>query len=149
MVNEVLSEGAMAFISKLFTDRESTIYQSYFGKRNVFSEAIESATINKQFTDLLLITKPKQIKLSKSTITIRNTEFPNLTPHQIEFIILNAADLSYDEIADIMQLSKSSVKSLYNQLAKLFDIHSRAQLVTFCIKRGLVKLPTYYDKKIS
>lgn len=149
IVTEVLSEGAIAFISKHFAHRDSGIYISCFGDRNVFFEAIESAAKSEQYIDLLLINKPKEMKLSKSTSAIRQKEYPNLTPNQIEFIILNAADLSYDEIAKIMQLSRSSVKSFYNQLAKLFDIHSRAELVTYCVKRGLVKLPSYYDKEIS
>jgi DNA-binding NarL/FixJ family response regulator len=149
IVTEVLSEGAIAFISKHFTHRDSVIYASCFGERNVFFEAIESAINSKQYIDLLLINKPKEMKLSKSTATIRKNHYPDLTENQIEFIILNAADLSYDEIADIMQLSRSSIKSFYNQLAKLFEIHSRAELVTYCVKRGLVKLPSYYDKKIS
>ncbi|MDP1843268.1 MAG: response regulator transcription factor [Sediminibacterium sp.] len=149
IVTEVLSEGAIAFISKYFTHKESAIYQSCFGERNIFFEAIESATNNNQYIDLLLINKPKEMKLSRSTAAIRQNDYPELTENQIEFIILNAADLSFDEIADIMQLSRSSIKSFYNQLAKLFDIHSRAELVTFCIKRGLIKLPSYYDKNIS
>lgn len=146
LVSEVLNEGAQAFISKLFINRESAIYQNTIGNRNILFESIQSIKKGDTYIDELLINNSAKMRLSVTTSEIRNKHFPNLTKNQIEFLILNAADLSFEEISEIMQIGKSSIKNYYNQLAKYFEIHSRTELITFSIKRGLIKLPSYYDK---
>ncbi len=146
LVTEVLIEGAHAFISKLFTNREAAIYQTTLGKRNILFESIESVKKGETYIDELLINKSEKMRFSITTSEIRKKHFPSLTKNQIEFLILNAADLSFEEISEIMHIGKSSIKNYYNQIAKYFEIHSRTELITFSIKRGLIKLPSYYDK---
>ncbi|MDP1810974.1 MAG: response regulator transcription factor [Sediminibacterium sp.] len=146
LVTEVLSEGAISFISKHFTSKTSAIYQAIFGKRNILFEAINDTLAGKQYTDTMLFNEVDQLTLSKSTKKIIEEKFPLLTNTQIKFLILNAADLSYKEIALSMNKSRASVKGYYNTLALQFKVNNRTELSCFCIKNGLVKLPAFYDK---
>ncbi|TAH06293.1 MAG: hypothetical protein EAZ13_09890 [Sphingobacteriia bacterium] len=114
--------------------------------RNIFFEAIEAALINQLYLDALLFNNTENLVLSKSTKKIINQNFSSLTTTCIEFLILNAAELSFAEIAAIMQKSKDSIKYYYNTASFEFCVKGREQLMKYCLKNGLIKLPVYYDK---
>lgn len=59
LVTEVLSEGAIGFITKYFTAKESLIYSQIYGCWNIFFEAIEAALINQLYLDALILTIPR------------------------------------------------------------------------------------------
>lgn len=146
LVTEVLSEGAISFISKHFASKTSAIYQAAFGKRNILFEAINDTLAGKQYTDTMFFNEVDQLTLSKSTKKIILEKFPLLTHTQIKFLILNATALSFKEIGLVMNKSMASVKGYYNTLSLRFKVNSRTELSHFCIKNGLVKLPAFYDK---
>jgi DNA-binding NarL/FixJ family response regulator len=54
LVTEVLSEGALGFITKFFLKRESAVYQGTYGNRNILFEAMDAALDNKEYIDSLL-----------------------------------------------------------------------------------------------
>ena len=82
LVTEVLSEGAIGFITKFILNKASAIYFGTYGNRNILFEAMEAALDNKEFIDSLLFNQRDSIKKSKSTKTIINENFANMPkPH--------------------------------------------------------------------
>lgn len=149
LVTEVLSEGAISFISKHFTSPESAIYKHTYGNRNSFKEAIDQTILNNTYIDDLLFNKGKELKLSTSTNQLINKKFPELTSIHKQFLLLNAAALSYQEIALVMNKSLPTIKKYLSFLLDKFEVKNKVELVTFCIKNGLVKLPSYYDQFVN
>lgn len=149
LVTEVLSEGAIGFITKYFLAKESIVYLNVHGKKNIFFEALEAALLNELYIDCLLFNKTKEIKRSKSTKEIIREKFGNLTDLQIEYLILNAADLTHKEIAQILNKSPASIKHYYNCISSQFNITSRSGLVYFCTTNGIVKHPRFYDENAN
>jgi len=146
LVTEVLSEGACGFITKFFLHRASAIYQGTYGSRNILFESIEAALENKEYIDILLFNYKGSIKKSKSTKTIIKESFSNIPNTHIEYLILNAANLSHSEIAKVMNKSLASVKNYFNLLSAEFNVNTRSELVYYCTTHGIVKHPSYFDK---
>lgn len=146
LVTEVLSEGAIGFITKFILNKASAIYFGTYGNRNILFEAMEAALDNKEFIDSLLFNQRDSIKKSKSTKTIINENFANMPKAHIQYLILNAANLSHSEIAKVMNKSVASVKNYFNLIAAEFDVNTRSELVYYCTTHGIVKHPSYFDK---
>lgn len=146
LVTEVLSEGAIGFITKFFLNKESAIYLGTYGNRNILFEAMDAALDNKEYIDILLFNHNGSIKKSLSTKTIINENFADMPKAHIQYIILNAANLTHVEIATIMNKSVASVKNYYNLLAAEFYVKTRSELVYYCTTHGIVKHPNYFDK---
>lgn len=146
LVTEVLSEGAISFISKHFTSPNSAVYKQTYGNRNVFKEAIDQTILNTSYIDDLLFNKGRELKLSTSTNLLIKKTFPELTLIHRQFLLLNTADLSYQEIASIMNKSLPSIKKYLAYFLNKFELKNKAELITCCIKNGFVKLPAYYDQ---
>jgi DNA-binding NarL/FixJ family response regulator len=142
LVTEVLSEGAIGFITKFILNKESAIYLGTYGNRNILFEAIEAALDNKEFIDSLLFNQTGSIKKSKSTKTIIRESFANIPDTHIEYLILNAANLSHSEIAKVMNKSLASVKNYFNLLSAEFNVNTRSELVYYCTTHGIVKHPS-------
>lgn len=64
----------------------------------------------------------------------------------MDYIILNAANLSHSEIAKVINKSVASVKNYFNLLSAEFIVSNRSELVYHCTTNGIVKHPNYYDK---
>lgn len=146
LVTEVLSEGACGFITKFFLHRASAIYQGTYGSRNILVESIEAALENKEYIDILLFNQCGSLKKSKSSKAIIRENYENIPNTHIEYLILNAANLSHTEIAKIMNKSLASVKNYFNLLSAEFNVSTRSELVYYCTTNGIVKHPSYYDK---
>ncbi|MEO0066012.1 MAG: Response regulator uvrY [Bacteroidota bacterium] len=149
LVTEVLSEGACGFITKFLLNKASAIYQGTYGNRNILIEAMEAVLDNKEYIDSLLFNQSGSIKKSKSTKAIIRENFENLPDTQIEYLILNAANLSHTEIAKIMNKSLASVKNYFNLLSAELNVSTRSELVYYCTTNGIVKHPKFYDKSAN
>jgi len=149
LVTQVISEGATSFITKHFLEPDSISYKPVYGKRDVLKESIEHTLQNKSYIDLLLFNKVEDIEKTKSTAFIRHQKYPNLSSPIIEFLILNAAELTFEEIGEIMNKSKGSIKSYSIQAGDLFNVKGSVEIKNFCIKHGLVKLPSLFDKSFN
>lgn len=149
LVTEVLSEGAFGFITKFFLKRESAVYQGTYGNRNILFEAMEAVLDNKEYIDSLLFNQRDSIKKSKSTKSIIRENFANIPNTHMEYLILNAANLSHTEIAKVMNKSLASVKNYFNLLSAEFIVSNRSELVYHCTTNGIVKHPRFYDKSAN
>jgi two-component system response regulator NreC len=58
---------------------------------------------------------------------------------EMEFmrLVCDPADLTYDQIAERMKVSRHTVDGYFRSLGKRFDLHSRARLVRFAMDLGL------------
>ncbi len=149
LVTEVLSEGALGFITKFFLKRESAVYQGTYGNRNILFEAMEAVLDNKEYIDSLLFNQRDSIKKSKSTKSIIRENFANIPNTHMEYLILNAANLSHTEIAKVMNKSLASVKNYFNLLSAEFIVSNRSELVYHCTTNGIVKQPRFYYKSAN
>jgi DNA-binding NarL/FixJ family response regulator len=149
LVTEVISEGAIGFITKYFLNKESAIYLGTYGNRNILFEAIEAVLDDKEYLDSLLFNHNGAIKKTISTKKIINEHLANMPRNLIEFLILNASSLSYEEIAIIMNKSLASVKNYFNLVSADFNVKNRSELVYHCTTHGIVKHPSYFDKSAN
>jgi two-component system invasion response regulator UvrY len=69
--------------------------------------------------------------------------YPPLTNREKEFLPYCCSDLSYKEIADIMNASQRTVESYRDSLCKKFNVKTRTGLASFALFTGLVaeKIP--------
>lgn len=149
LVTEVLSEGAIGFITKYFLAKDSIPYLATYKNRNILEEAIDAVLQNVEYIDCLLFNSTKTFKKTLSTKKIIREKYSNFSDLEIEYLILNAADLSHKEIAKIMNKSDASVKHYYNCISTDLNITSRSELVYYCTTNGIVKHPMFYDKMAS
>lgn len=68
---------------------------------------------------------------------------------QIEYLILNAVNLSHTEIAKIMNKSLEALKNYFNLLSAELNVSTRSELVYYCTTNGIVKHPKIYDKSAN
>jgi DNA-binding NarL/FixJ family response regulator len=149
LVAEVLTEGATSFITKHFVEPESISYKPTYGNRDILREAIDHTLMHKSFIDVLIYNKKKELEKTLSTIFLRTQKYPALSNQLTEFLILNATNLPFEDIAQIMIKSRASIKSYCDKLSTLFEVNSRAEVISYCLKHGLVKLPNLFDKFAS
>ncbi|MBR2649586.1 MAG: response regulator [Sediminibacterium sp.] len=149
LVAEVITEGATSFITKHFVEPDSISYKPTYGNRDILREAIDQTLLDKQFIDVLVYNKKKELEKTQPTTYFRQLKYPELSPQLTEFLILNATNLPFIDIAGIMIKSRASIKSYYDKLSTLFEVNTRAELICYCLKHGLVKLPNLYDKFAS
>lgn len=97
----------------------------------------------------MLYNKRGDIRLSKSTKILIQEKFPTISNIHVEFLILNAPDLSFEEITKLMNESIASIKAYNDKLCKEFGVYNRNELSKFCAKHVFVKVATYYERYIS
>ncbi len=61
-----------------------------------------------------------------------------ISPKELEFIKLAATNLSYQEIAEAMEISPKTVENYRDNLFQKLDIKNRAALVLYGFKSGLI-----------
>lgn len=76
---------------------------------------------------------------SKGEEEARNT-FAALTPREREIVALIAEGLSNREIADRLVLSLSTVQTHYSHIMEKLNLQSRAGLIKYAIRQGLIDL---------
>jgi DNA-binding NarL/FixJ family response regulator len=149
LVKEILSEGAKAFISKHFLTTNSTIYQDLIKGTNPLEEAVSSVLKGELFIEKLVLNDIKNIQLSLSTQQIIAQKYRFLKPNLVEFAILNATDMTREDIADLLCVSVDATKKYYQKLAKEFKVRNRDKLAKACMENGIVKFASYYDKHVA
>ncbi|MBI4674093.1 MAG: response regulator [Chloroflexi bacterium] len=65
-----------------------------------------------------------------------------LTPREREILTLIAEGLSNREIADRLVLSLSTVQTHYAHIMEKLNLHNRAELIKYAIRRGLIEVET-------
>lgn len=77
--------------------------------------------------------EPDTIKL------IKKTDLNDISRKEKEFIQLNASDLSYKEIASIMNVSPRTVDNYRDSLYRKLNVKSRVGLVLSALKNGFIR----------
>jgi DNA-binding NarL/FixJ family response regulator len=149
LIREVLAEGATCFISKYFLTKESVIYQTYLKHSNIIQEAIQNAFKGEKMIDALIVNEPNKIGSSIATKQVIAINYQHLKPKLIEFAILNAAELSFNDIAGLMNVSYASVKDYCKTMCVQFNVADRHELTKKCMQFGIIKLAVYYDDTIA
>jgi DNA-binding NarL/FixJ family response regulator len=144
LLSEVVSEGACCFISKHFCYPNSFLYLKTYGNNDLLEIALRKASNNEFFIDKLISINNEVVK-TQPTKTIRENYKKLDTISLNEFLILNASNLSFPEIGNLMKKSTHSIKNYYAKAAELFEVNSRAEITNHCIKYGFIKLPILYE----
>lgn len=61
-----------------------------------------------------------------------------LSPKELEFIKLSTSNLSYKEIAEILEVSPKTIENYRDSLFQKLNIHNRAALALYGFKNGLI-----------
>lgn len=72
---------------------------------------------------------------------VLNSRRSNLTPREREVVKMIAEGNSAREIAGVLGLSIKTVEAHRFNLMRKLDIHNKAQLVTYAIRKKIVHLP--------
>lgn len=70
----------------------------------------------------------------------RNSDAPQISEKEKEFIQLATSDQTYKQIADIMKVSERTVDGYRGSLFSKLQVQSRTGMVLEAIRRGLVKI---------
>lgn len=149
LVTEVLTEGAVGFITKYFLAKTSILYNAHYNNTDLLDEAITAALKNKQYIDILLVNEPNKIQLSLTTQAIIAKHYSYLQPKHIEFLMLNTSCLDMKKIASLICISIGTAKDYRTFLCKKFNAADRFQLSRICMEVGVVKLALYYDNTMA
>ena len=71
---------------------------------------------------------------------VANSRRSNLTPREREVVKMIAEGNSAREIASLLGLSVKTIEAHRFNLMRKLDIHNRAQLVTYAIRKKIVNL---------
>jgi two-component system invasion response regulator UvrY len=75
-------------------------------------------------------------KMSK----LQDTEIPDLTKRELEFLGYCISDMPYSEIAEQLHISIRTVEGIKERLSEKLHISSRIGLAVFAIKTGLINI---------
>jgi DNA-binding NarL/FixJ family response regulator len=131
LISEVLTEGGMGYLTKNVLQKS-------------LPQALDTVLHDQVYIDKFISGEQGKFKKGTTTKEIAENNFKNLTKRELEFLQLNSTELSYEEIAQIMYVSSSTVSSYYDSVAKKLNINSRSNLSLFAIKNGLVKVARLY-----
>jgi len=130
LIGEVLTEGGMAYLTKSVLSRN-------------LHQAIQDVMNDKVYIDNMVEVEEGFDKgITVKEIAEKN--FGALTKRELEFLQLNSTELSYEEIAQLMFVSTSTIRSYYDSIAKKLNINGRSNLSLFAIRNGLVKVARLY-----
>lgn len=73
---------------------------------------------------------------SLHTNTNKNTD-PHLLERELEFLKLASTEMTYKEIANVMNLSPKTIDGYREQLFKKLEVKNRIGLVIYAIKKGI------------
>lgn len=66
--------------------------------------------------------------------------FPKLTDKELEFLQLCCKDITYKEVADIMNVGKRTVENYRVSLNRKLNINHRSGLIIFAIEAGIIDM---------
>lgn len=139
LIEDVFRLGALGFMPKSYSVHQiiEAIEQCRAGQPHIpdflahMAERIEAATRN----------SARAFQVShEGSGQERRPEAPgpaNLTRRQLEIITLMDKGLGNQEIADILHISKATVKSHVNQLFRLFEVNNRISCLRAVKRAGL------------
>lgn len=70
----------------------------------------------------------------------RATEYETLTPREKELLPLLADDRPEQEIAELLNLSPTTVRTYRQRVMEKLNLHSKTELLKYALRRGLVSL---------
>jgi len=122
--------------------------RSYLSKNvhpNVVKEAILEVYNNEYyFSDLILKKFPKMTRKN-----IKDHTKKMLTDSQVKFLQLCCTNMTYEEIAIEMHLSRRTIEKYCSKLKDIYGIHSRVGLVKYALYTGIGVINTAIFVKIS
>lgn len=68
-------------------------------------------------------------------------KIPMLTEPETEVLRLCCYDITYQEMAEILECTTTSVEGTRNRLFAKLDVHSRVGLALYAVQQGLIQLP--------
>lgn len=121
-VTQMYKMGASSYLQKATADAEEilTTVMTVLKTGNYFSP------------DLL-----KRIQLTDEHAPVTLSD---LTTNQLRFLQLACTDMSYDEIADSMKLSRNTINNYSRVLCKKFNVDSRIGLLLISVRQKLVTI---------
>lgn len=124
VIKKMIKAGASTFLCKS-ADTEEIIKTIREVKNNnpVFNEFVQKSYFENH--------EPETFKL------IKKTDLNTLSNKEKEFIHLNASDLSYKEIASVMNVSPRTVDNYRDSLYRKLNVKSRVGLVLSSLKKGI------------
>jgi two-component system, NarL family, invasion response regulator UvrY len=109
-------------------------------KPAILKEAIESLITNGRYHSELVNDKIVEALLNTEQENIVIKSLGTLSAKEALFLNLICTGLTYEEIADKMQLSKRTVEKYRDTLFNRLKVKNRLELAMFAVKNGLVKL---------
>lgn len=125
VIKKMIKAGAASFLCKTAEPEEiiNTIRAVQSNQR-----ATNQYVQDSYFED----TEPDTMKLMKKT------DLNDISKKEKEFIHLNASDLSYKEIASVMNVSPRTVDNYRDSLYRKLNVKSRVGLVLSALKKGFI-----------
>lgn len=118
----------------------------YMVKENLSSSSLLKAftviSEGKYFIDQSLNNK-EVFELAVNRWKVSYTEHPEITKREKIFLQLSATAISYDQIANLMNVAKESIYNYQKSLKEKIGLSSRQELMQYAIQYGIAKVARY------
>ena len=81
--------------------------------------------------------------------TGNNTAHPEITEKEKTFLQLSATAISYDQIAQLMNVAKESVYNYQKSLKEKLGLGTRQEFMLYAIQHGIAKVARYNSPRVS
>lgn len=132
------------FVALTMDDEESTIIKMLrLGAKGYLLKDIQPEILKTGLKEVIKkghYYSPKVSRMLIRSLDPETDQTKNLKPNELTFIQLACSEMTYKEIADVMNLSPKTIDGYRQELFNRFEVKNRVGLVIFALKLGLIKL---------
>ena len=126
-LGETLAAGAMGFVLK----REDA---------PVIMQAIQTVTAGQNFICPMMVSKLTADLLARLQMGVAREPYTTLSTRERELLPLLAEGGTNQEIAETIDVSPHTVATYRKRIMRKLDLHSRADIMRYALRRGLIDL---------
>lgn len=134
----------LKFIALTMDDEESTIIKMLrIGAKGYLLKDIHPDVLKTALEEVIYKGYYHSQKVSEMLVRSLNPDkdkYLALKPNELTFIKLASSEMTYKEIAEVMNLSPKTIDGYRQELFNRFEIKNRVGLVIFALKNNLIKL---------
>jgi DNA-binding NarL/FixJ family response regulator len=134
----------LKFIALTMDDEEGTIIKMLrIGSKGYLLKDIHPDVLKTALEEVIYKGYYHSQKVSEMLVRSLNPDkdkYLALKPNELTFIKLASSEMTYKEIAEVMNLSPKTIDGYRQELFNRFEIKNRVGLVIFALKNNLIKL---------
>jgi len=127
IVNDLLEAGAKGYLLKN-------------NLTTALNQAIETILDNQIYLDEMVATKIEYFQSARSTLQPSSYHPIKLTDREKTFLELTPIAITYEQIADLMNIAKETVYNYQKSLREKIGLSTRQEYIVYAIQHGIAKV---------